>query len=710
MLRSLAFGIDFRGDSSPIHEMNDAVSSVSDSAISSADSMGEMETATDDLNREMDNSSRDIEISWNKIALAISGAGVALEGFARKNQEANATLGRAAHMTGETEEELRNLAVSMSDYTFSARDATEGMELLIARGYDTTEQFEAILPVVDELADATGKEFAGALVTSEKLMSSMGLSMEDLADNTDYMTRLMIQTDIPLATLERNLGRVPDELQAMELGLAEASAGIEVFQDRGYTGQESVREFRRAVEESDGDMESFLDVLGITNQEWLEYQDAIEPAAGLTQEIADINNSTMTTMQKMSAELDNLMFKYSGLAEVAGMLAPIMVGLGPVIAGLAKVKGVLAGVAGKGLVVALKAKAVALGAVLGPIALVVGAIAGIIFTVRRLYQTNEDFRELVQNVWGQITDVFQSGTQLIRNALDFVSRAWENHGDKVMAVVRPLMDFLTNIVTTAFTIIFEVISGVLSIVQGVITAFSGVVTGNWSMFLDGMQMIWQGAWNMIKNIILLPIQLIRDTISGLLSWIWEVFTNFSLLETGKNILTSLGNGFLALVTFPLDAIMSVTDSIFEFFSEFNLFDIGANIIGSLASGIASMAKAPIEAVENVASGITGRVKGIFGINSPSREFMEVGESNMEGLKIGMEQNEPDILDYNSSPNPITSGCTTNNNHTFNPTINIQVDGSKSPEDTARKIKMEFDKLMKQYTQKMAYRNPSITEF
>lgn len=286
----------------------------------------------------------------NAAAAAMGAAGAAFEGFARGQRDSNATLSRTAIAIGETEESLRASAVAMSDHTFATSDAIDGMERLVQAGINTKAEFEEILPAVDDLADATGKGLVESIDSAERMLSPFGQGIADVAENSDQMARIITQTDIPLGTLERNLGRIPDELQDLSFGLDEASAGIEVFRDRGYSGQESVREFRRAVADSGGDLGQFLDVLGLTTDEWAHYQAAVEPIPGLTRELADANNDAATPLQNLQQRIENLMVEYGGLAEAAGMLSPVLMGAGGVVFGINQVieaKGRMAGATGR---------------------------------------------------------------------------------------------------------------------------------------------------------------------------------------------------------------------------------------------------------------------------------------------------------------------------------------------------------------------------
>lgn len=275
-----------------------------------------------------------VDSAFGKITAAGLAGGAAAEGFARSQADANAALARVAAQSDASADALRGSAVEMSNHTFAASDAVRGMERLTQSGITQQAEFEELLPTFDDLADATGRDLVEGIDSAEALLGPFGKGVEDVGDNVDQMARLMTQTNVPLGSLGRNLARVPDELQALEFGLDEAAAGVEIFRDRGFEGKEAVREFRRAVEDSEGDMGEFLDTIGATADEWDLYLAAAEPVPGLASEIAASNNEQMTPMERLQQNIENLTFEYGFLADAAGQLALPLLALGPISKGV----------------------------------------------------------------------------------------------------------------------------------------------------------------------------------------------------------------------------------------------------------------------------------------------------------------------------------------------------------------------------------------
>ncbi len=72
--------------------------------------------------------------------------------------------------------------------------------------------------------------------------------------------------------------------------------------------------------------------------------------------------------------------------------------------------------------------------------------------------------------------------------------------------------------------------------------------------------------------------------------------------------------------------------------------VGANLMSALRSGIAAGASALYAKAAAIAAGVVARIKGVFGIHSPSKVFRdEIGKMLMMGLSEGILQNKEAVL-------------------------------------------------------------------
>jgi len=168
-----------------------------------------------------------------------------------------------------------------------------------------------------------------------------------------------------------------------------------------------------------------------------------------------------------------------------------------------------------------------------------------------------------------------------------------------------------------------------------ITAFGGIVG-----FIPALSSAFLTVVSVLKALSLAvltnPVGLIALAIAGAG---FIIYKNWNRLKKLFSSLSSLWKRAISAFLWlsPINAVIRAFKGLVNFLKSLNLFEIGKNIIESLKRGILSVVKAPVEAVKNVASSIVAKVKGFFGIRSPSRVFMEIGEFLNLGLLEGFKK-------------------------------------------------------------------------
>ncbi|MNC28203.1 hypothetical protein D3C75_764020 [compost metagenome] len=109
-----------------------------------------------------------------------------------------------------------------------------------------------------------------------------------------------------------------------------------------------------------------------------------------------------------------------------------------------------------------------------------------------------------------------------------------------------------------------------------------------------------------------------------------------------SIWNSIVNSVKAAGSNVWNAVSDMWNRVTGFLSGINLFDIGADIINGLVNGISSKVDAVVSKVSEIGNAITGKVKSILGIHSPSRVMMEMGFYTGEGLARGIENTAPRV--------------------------------------------------------------------
>ena len=207
------------------------------------------------------------------------------------------------------------------------------------------------------------------------------------------------------------------------------------------------------------------------------------------------------------------------VALVAAALGPVLIVIGKVVGAVGtiltavpKIAGAVSGVAGfvSGTVIP------ALSAVVAAIGWVPIAIAAVIGVVVLLYNKCEWFRDAVNAVWAQVRDFFVSAWEVICSFFtETIPAAWESLVSFFQGIPawwsglwQSVGDFFNNVWTGMME--NPVLSGIVDMIRSLWENLSAALQGIWS----GIQTAASGAWELIKNVILGPVLLLIDLVTG----------------------------------------------------------------------------------------------------------------------------------------------------------------------------------------------------
>jgi len=236
----------------------------------------------------------------------------------------------------------------------------------------------------------------------------------------------------------------------------------------------------------------------------------------------------------------------------------------------------------------------------GVFSVVLTAAGALVALFRNLMETNEGFREKVQEAWGRVLEAlspvtealmalfegFVNGTEttgsamdvileIVSGAADFicgiieaVSGFWSEHGDGIMAKVQEIWQFIV-----------PVIEGLMSLVRGVLGIIMGLFSEDTEAMKKGCGQLWEG----IKAIFSPVIAFFGEIFSGAWERIKEVFSGVG--EFFKNIWDEIR-------------------SIFMFIGQ------------SIADGVSGAFRATVNAVtgfaQSIINGFIGRINSVIG--------------------------------------------------------------------------------------------------
>jgi methyl-accepting chemotaxis protein len=376
-------------------------------------------------------------------------------------------------------------------------------------------------------------------------------------------------------------------------------------------------------------------VTGIAGSILSELMPSIEPLIEKLQESAPAIAETVSNIASKVAELigwlvdngDKVIAVISGIA--AGFVAWNVVTM---------IQGAVTAIkafqlANEGAAIAQAALNVVMNA--NPIGIIITAIVGLVAVIGTLFATNEDLRNGVKEIWGNITEVVSGAIEKVKGFLSgvisFVKDNWQ-----------ALLLMLVNPISGAFKLIYdnneEFRTKVNELVEKVKTFFVdlgksiGELPGKLKEHFDnGVQKIQDFA-NSLKD---KAIEAAKNVLTKIVDGLSELPDNLKTI--GINAVKGIWLGMNGLVTWIQKNVKEFGSNIISGLSSglTGLADIGLNLVKGLWNGINNATDWIISKIKGFGGSVLNGIKDFFGIHSPSTVFRdEVGKYLAQGLGEG----------------------------------------------------------------------------
>ena len=227
------------------------------------------------------------------------------------------------------------------------------------------------------------------------------------------------------------------------------------------------------------------------------------------------------------------------IAAVVAAIGPALIVIGKVIAGVGK----LVTFGGK-VVEMLGSVMTALSALSAPVLIIIAAIAALVAGFTYLYNTNEEFRNSVQQTVEQLKANFAAMLEAIQPQLEAIGKAFKALMDAIMPILDAIFTYVVGIVNgiiAAIEPIMGVVTEVINYITNIINAFIALTQGDF----DGFSAYMQAALNNLINIVL-------GIIQAFVAFVVAFFNTFGI--NIKNIFTTTWNNIKTIVATVTAAI------------------------------------------------------------------------------------------------------------------------------------------------------------
>ena len=253
----------------------------------------------------------------------------------------------------------------------------------------------------------------------------------------------------------------------------------------------------------------------------------------------DLGEVMLPIIKDFADKLKELTDKFTSLDDGQKKTILTILAVVAAIAPLLGILGTLISVIGT-LIVSFAVVSIAISAISAPVLAVVAVIGVLIGIFIKLWNTNEDFRNNVMNIWNTLSSFFMN---------------------YVLPIFKGFFNYWVSIFKTAFTVVAAIIKGLLNnataVVNGLIGVFSGILTYLQGVFTGN----WKQAWEGIKRVFTSIVDSIKSIFGGAIDWISSKISGLVNLVTSipdkiQGIKNSIGNISLKVPGFATGGIVT----------------------------------------------------------------------------------------------------------------------------------------------------------
>lgn len=660
--------------------------------------------------------------------------------------------------TGDAFEELRDQAIDLGAKTaFSAKESADGMENLASAGFDAQE-IMAAMPGLLDLAAVSGGDVALASENAATALRGFGLEADQSGHIADVFARAAADTNAEVADMGEAMKYIAPVANAMGLSIEETAAAIGIMSDAGVKGSQAGTTLRGALSriakptkamretmdelgvsfyDSEGNMISLQDQIsllsdsfdGLTQeqknqalvtlygQESLSGMMALidkgpDSLGALTESLEQSDGAAdemaRTMQDNMNSSIEQMLGAFESAAIVIqDILAPAISAIADYIGGLAEkfvsapkwmqtaiiTFGLLAAAIGPVLLVVgafilklqdfkiglaiIRSDFPKLGKVISglmsplkslfgiiaanPIILLVAAIVAAVAAFIYFWNTSEEFRNFWIGLWESIKGAFSTAWETMKATLltvwDTIIALLTPIVVSVMEIFSPMITFFIGLWEQIKTIAGAAWELIKAVIMAPILLLIDLVTGDFNRFKEDLSMIWTTIKDSISTIVLAVVRIvigyfkaIFDTGKNIFNGLKDFFSGIwgSIKETASNAWQSIKDTASRIWGDMVDGVSNLVNDIFGWFDkikDIDLLEAGRAIIDGFLKGL----KEKYEGVKDFIGGIGDWIRDHKGpIRVDKKLLIPAGNAIMEGLNNGLDNGFGAVQDNVSS--------------------------------------------------------------
>lgn len=428
-------------------------------------------------------------------------------------------------LTGEALDDLSGKFVKFAELNgtdvSASVDATQ--QIIEAFGL-TTEDAGNLLDTFNKVGQDTGVNLdalMGSMIQNSAAFKEMGFGAADTAkflgelevsgaDSSQVMAGLKkaLQNAAKEGTpMNEALAQMQDSLTGAESDTEATALAMELFGSKaGPAIAKAVREGKLSFDDLGT---SLTDAAGNIDTTFENTQDGADEMTLAMNRIkassADLSDQVDKTlapiMERLASGIEWVAQKFSELSpetqQIIVTIGLLLAVIGPLLLILGTMSTAIGGLIGAN---GLGGLLTALGGLSAPVLAIIAVIGVLVGVFLTLWNTNEEFRTRITEIWGQIQGAFSVFISLVSEKLASWGITWET----VITFLMNLWNGFCNLLAPIFIFVFQTIADFFDFatryILNVMDIFHGLFTGNWTEVWEAVQRIFSSAWNFIVDL------------------------------------------------------------------------------------------------------------------------------------------------------------------------------------------------------------------
>lgn len=267
---------------------------------------------------------------------------------------------------------------------------------------------------------------------------------------------------------------------------------------------------------------------------------------------------------------------------------------------------------------------------------------------------------LIEGAWNLVTSfgealltadwmtIGQNLINSIKEGLDIAAgEILGTDGNIVGSVISAIQLNLPSVLEKGIEIVTNLANGILENLPTVISMAGNAITSFIGGILPMLPTVWQAGTDLLLKLVDGVVKNLPSIISAagiaIGKFILVIGQNLpKILQTGIEILGKLASGLIQAIPELIGKIPQIIRSIQDAFKDTDWLEVGKNIIRGIAEGLKNAGSMLWNAVKGILGNFKDNVLEFFGIHSPSRWGMYVGNMITKGFANGTMENISEI--------------------------------------------------------------------